>query len=107
MGGTMLTEICNFDSEIRKFPEMLALFYADWCGHCESFRPIFKEIAQSCRTTTAMIDISDEDNPLWDALGINAVPTMILYRNGKIIDRVTGSLKKGELDAFMKKNGLG
>lgn len=82
------------------------MFYAEWCHYCSRFRPLFAEAAKKSRYVFAAIDISDEENPLWERLGIDAVPTMILYRTGKIADRITGGLEKNELDAFIKKNGI-
>lgn len=101
----MMIKLGNY-SKVRAFKELLVLFYAEWCGYCQRFKPVFTEVAGDCKCNCALMDISDEDDPLWDDLQIEAVPTMILYRNGEIIDRGTGALEKGDLKKFMRKNGL-
>lgn len=55
----------------------LVMFTADWCGYCHRFAPLYKTFREQW-----MIDISDEDDPLWDSLGIHVVPTVILFERG-------------------------
>ena len=102
----MLVKINNLNEDIKKFEEILVLFYAEWCGYCSNFKPIFIEMANKSKGTCGTVNISDEMNPLWDKLKIEAVPTMILYKNAKISDRTTGGLEQPELLSFMKKNNL-
>jgi thioredoxin-like negative regulator of GroEL len=71
----------------------LVLFTADWCGHCRRFEPLFKKLRDQW-----MVDISDEEDPLWDALGIHIVPTVILFEDGVPTRRWAGALGASHMD---------
>lgn len=103
----MLTEMRYFESEIHGKKEVLVLFHAEWCGFCARFCPEFKDIVRDCKTECAMVNISDEDNPIWDNYRIDAVPTLMLFRNGTVVGRKTGALERPDLEKFMKKYKLG
>ena len=53
------------------------MFTADWCGYCHRFLPHFKRFRDAW-----VVDVTDEDLPIWDDLGIRVVPTVILYEDG-------------------------
>jgi thioredoxin 1 len=103
----MVTRMKYFDSEIKGRKEALVLFHADWCGFCASFCPEFEDVAKGSKTECVMVNISDEDDPIWDNYRIEAVPTIMLFRNGSVIDRKTGRLEKADLIKFIKKHKLG
>ncbi len=70
------------------FP-VLAVFYAEWCPFCVSFLPEFEHL-KSENFQIAEVDISDEDNPLWEEYRIDIVPTLIAFENGKETFRRNG-----------------
>ena len=63
------------------------LFCADWCGYCHRFLPLFKRVAGAWA-----VDISDEDDPLWDRYGIRVVPTVIVFEDGAPANAWSGVL---------------
>jgi len=65
---------------------VLALFYANWCPFCRSIKPVFESYEDKAPIPLAEVDISDEGK-IWDELSINYVPTLILFKDGKIIAR--------------------
>ena len=77
----------EFDSKILKSDKKtVVLFYATWCPYCANFKPTFE--AAKIENADKIGSIIDEDeNPLWDRFNIQAVPTMIVFQNGKIISR--------------------
>lgn len=66
------------------------MFAADWCGFCRRFYPHFKRLQEGW-----VVDISDEDDPLWDDLRIDVVPTVILFEDGVPTRRWAGVLGEG------------
>ena len=62
------------------------LFYADWCPYCANFKPTFEGISSDKVQKKAAL-VNEDENPLWDRFNIQAVPTMIVFQNGKIISR--------------------
>lgn len=63
------------------------MFAADWCGFSRRFYQHFRRLR-----TAWVVDISDEDDPLWDALSIHVVPTVILFEDGVPTRRWEGIL---------------
>jgi len=63
------------------------MFTADWCGYCRRFSPHFERLPNA-----TVVDISEDDDPLWDTLAIRVVPTVILFENGKPTRRWAGAL---------------
>ena len=68
------------------------VFVADWCGYCRRFLPHFKQMQQGF-----VVDISDEEDPLWDHYEIQVVPTVIVFEDGEPLRKWAGVL--GEKDA--------
>ena len=62
------------------------LFYAEWCPFCMGFRPLYENADQEDFELT-LADISDDDNPLWEMFGIENVPTVIAFKDGRAVWR--------------------
>jgi len=83
------------------------LFYATWCPFSRAFLPIFRKGfgRSGWRPIEAIID--DEENPLWEKYGIEVVPTVIFFEEGRIVLRLDGIPGKGlsseELERAMEK----
>lgn len=77
-------------------------FWAPWCPPCRAVAPILEELAGEYegRLTVAKVNIDDE--PLWAGrLGVMAIPTMIVFKDGKEVNRIQGALPKRMLkEAF-------
>lgn len=73
------------------------MFSATWCGFCARFGPQFRARAEKTSAPFAVVDISDESDPLWDTFDIEVVPTVIVFENGKPKARVGGVLGDAHL----------
>ncbi len=97
----------EFDSKIlSNDKKMLVLFYASWCPYCTNFKPVFESM--NVRNTEKIGALVDEDeNPLWDRFNIQAVPTMIVFEKGKIVDRKDAKkhigLTKADMESIITK----
>lgn len=63
------------------------MFYAKWCGYSRAFRQHFDEFDNG-----VIVDITDEDDPLWDIFNIRLVPTVILFKDQEATKRWVGVL---------------
>jgi len=102
----VLTEVepADFDASVRECADpQLVLFHASWCGFCTRFRPQFEARARETGDRFVKVDISDEECPLWDDLGIKVVPTVIIFSGGKEMHRESGMLGPRHLDVAMEK----
>jgi thioredoxin 1 len=74
---------------------VLALFYASWCPFCRSLLQVFDEAASESRFACVKVRIDDYNNPLWEEYSITAVPTVILFVEGKLKERLDANLGRG------------
>ncbi|WP_449243924.1 thioredoxin [Desulfobacca acetoxidans] len=95
----------NFEEEILK-SEMPALvdFWAAWCGPCRAIAPIVEELAKDYagRVKVAKMNV-DENSKTPVKYGIRAIPTLILFKSGAVVDQITGAVSKTQIDNAIKK----
>lgn len=95
----------NF-KELLKGKELLLVdFYATWCGPCNVMSPIIDEISQKYDedVRVAKVDI-DENQELTEEYNIEVVPTMIFYKNGSELGRLSGVRPIEELEKIILAN---
>lgn len=92
----------NFDSFINNEGIILLDFYADWCGPCRMVLPIVEEIAAE-REDVAVGKINVDENPeLASRYGVISIPTLIVMKDGKIINRASGAKPKAQILAMLE-----
>lgn len=94
----------DFENEVLKNEKMIVVdFFATWCGPCQMLMPVLEEIAsQTDKFEIVEIDV-DKAQQLAMQYAIEAVPTMIIFKNGMEIDRIGGYYTKEELEEELKK----
>jgi thioredoxin 1 len=96
--GTFDTEVLNSDKPA------LVDFWAPWCGPCRAIAPVLDELATEYKgkVTVAKVNV-DENRKLAGNHGVMSIPTMILFKNGKVMDKVIGLVPKERLKELMDK----
>lgn len=83
---------------------VLVDFWAEWCGPCKMVAPVVEELASEMgQVKFAKLNI-DENQNVPQQLGITAIPTLVLYKDGKPVDKVVGFLPKPQLKKFLEKH---
>jgi thioredoxin 1 len=86
----------TFEAEVLKADvPVLVDFWATWCGPCKAIGPVLEEIAKEHgdRIKIAKVNIDDEQQ-FAAALGVMSVPFMVLFKEGKPVDRIVGAFPK-------------
>jgi thioredoxin 1 len=95
----------TFDAEILKSDKpALVDFWAPWCGPCRSIAPLLEELAEEYKgkLTVAKVNV-DENRKLAGNHGVMSIPTMILFKDGKVLDKLIGLVPKERLKELMDK----
>ncbi len=99
----------TFEEEVVGYSKtqlpVLVDYWAEWCGPCKMIAPVLEEIAQdySGKLKVAKLNI-DENTTIPPKYGIRGIPTLILFKNGKVEASKVGALSKFQLTAFIDSN---
>ncbi len=98
-----VTEV-NFSRVVNKNQAVLIDFFADWCGPCRAIAPKVAELSQKYtgKVTIGKIDI-DKNPKIADRFNIRSIPTLLLLKNGKEINRIVGSVPKATIEKTIEK----
>lgn len=76
---------------------VLVDFYADWCGPCKMIAPVLEELQSEMDTVSIFKVDVDADSELAGQYGVQSIPNMIIFKDGKAVDQVIGFTSKAEL----------
>jgi thioredoxin 1 len=96
MGNAVAVTDQNFDSEVlQSTVPVLVDFWAAWCGPCRAVAPVVEEIATEYngRLKVAKIDV-DENQEISIRFGVQSIPTLMLFKDGKPVERLVGAYPK-------------
>ena len=95
----------NFETEVLKSGQPFLLdFTAVWCGPCKRLAPIVEEIAQESegKLRVGKLDIDDNQDTA-SRFGVMSVPTLMLFKNGEVLDQHVGLASKADLTSWITK----
>jgi len=87
----------SFETEVLKYDGVVLVdFWAAWCGPCKMLGPILDELSNEVPQKIAKVNV-DEVEALASKYKIRSIPTMIVFKNGEIVDTLVGLLQKQAL----------
>jgi len=99
------TTEATFSKDVLEPEAALVDFWAEWCGPCKAVAPIFEEVAKSYqgRLNFVKLDV-DQSSDVSAKYGIRGIPTIILFKRGKVCAMKTGTFGRTELISFLEEN---
>lgn len=77
---------------------VLVDFWAEWCGPCKQIGPALEDIAKEMGGKVSVVKVNIDDNPLTPSqYGVRGIPTLMLFKNGKVASTRVGALPKGKI----------
>ena len=95
----------NFEETVLKSDKpVLVDFWAEWCGPCRMVGPIIEQLAEENPDINIGKVNVDENNELAAKFGIRSIPTILILRDGEVIDKVSGVKPIGEFQELLAKH---
>ena len=104
--STHITNDQTFDKDIATNDVPVVVdFGAEWCGPCKVLDPILEEIAVENKDKVKIYKMNIDENPMTpQKYGIRGIPTIMIFKNGELIDTKVGSLPKTALETWIQYN---
>lgn len=88
----------NFDQIVASDKPVLVDFWAEWCGPCKMIAPTVEELAKDFDGKAVIAKLDVDSNPLVSAkYGIRSIPTLLVFKNGQVVDKQVGAVPKSTL----------
>ena len=97
----------GFAAQLRGDLPLLLDVWADWCGPCKAFAPVFDQAARQLSGRVRLAKLDSEAEPqLAGQLGIRSIPSLILFKDGREVARQSGAMALPQLLAWLRQHGV-
>jgi len=94
----------SIDSAVGQYPLFILDCWAEWCGPCRMVGPVIEQLAKEMKGSVVFGKLNvDENMKTANKYRISAIPTMLVFKNGKLIDKIVGAYPKAALASKIQK----
>ena len=92
----------NFSTLLNSDQPVVVDFWATWCNPCVGFAPVFSDVAAERNGNVRFVKINTEEQQQLAAhFAIRSIPTVMVFKQGKVVDTINGALPKGQFDQWL------
>jgi len=103
--GPVVVTDGDFDQLISRFPLVVVDLWAEWCMPCRMIAPIIHELAQKYRGRIVFAELNVDENPATASrYGVMAIPTLLVFRDGDLVDQIVGALPRSKLESRLSEH---
>jgi len=98
----------NFDAEVKQSGALVLVdFWAPWCGFCRAVEPIIEDLAKELEGKCRVVKVNVDENPnVASQYKIRFLPTLILFKDGEVVEKIEGEVSKESVGRLVKQVGL-